>query len=99
MGSRRNAQLEYQGREAVVASVISTLIASGARTATKYVASNLTVRATRRRFAKKISPHLPIDLVVTIGPPNHEARERIAQAKRAKERFPLPGIELRGGPR
>jgi hypothetical protein len=80
-----------------VSQVVHRLIESGARTATKFVSPTMTIRATHRakprRGAKKV------ELVLTIGRPNHEARQVIARAKKAGESFPLKGIRLKPWPK
>lgn len=77
--------------------VVDTLIESGAHTATLYVSEKLTVRVTRRMFGAKGRRRFDsrsVDLVVTVGRPNYDARAFIRSAKKAGEPFPVRKIQL-----
>jgi hypothetical protein len=69
-------------RSKACALVVEEILVGGAYKATKYLSDKLTVKATRKRydgkFHKKVS-----DIVLTIGPPNSEEREKIKRAKKA----------------
>jgi len=80
-----------------ISKVVGTLLRSGAHTATQFLSEKLTVRVTRRMFGAKGRRRFDsrsIDLVVTIGRPNYDARAFIKAAKQAGERFPVRRIQL-----
>ena len=84
-----------------VAEVISVLLNSGAVTATKYISDKLTIRASLKLCKKKFPPINcgSLDIVLTIGSPNYEARQFIRDCKKAKESFPVKKIQLKFLPR
>jgi hypothetical protein len=82
-----------------IADVIGTLLSSGAKTATKYVSEKLTIRASRRIYRYNGKPGNDIEVVLTIGKPNFEAREFIKLCKKAKEPFPVKKIQLKFPPK
>lgn len=79
-----------------VSQVVHALISSGARTATKYVAPDMMIRATRRHRPKRRKK--AIEIVLTIGRPNHEARKFIARASKAGETFPVRKVQIKHWP-
>jgi hypothetical protein len=82
-----------------VLSTVRTLVLSGAATATTFVSPTLTVRATRKRFKGKVPKRGNVEVILTIGKPNHEARAFIRTAKQAGEPFPIKKIRLTGLPK
>jgi hypothetical protein len=62
--------------------VVEEILSGGAYKATVYLSDKLTVKATRRRFKGKFLKKT-IDIILTIGPPNYEEREKIKRAKKA----------------
>jgi hypothetical protein len=59
--------------------------------ATKYLARNLTVKGTRKRFHGKIDSRSRIaEILFTVGAPNYEERKAIKKFK-----GPLPGIHIK----
>lgn len=81
----------------VIGKVVNMLDGIGAVMATKYLAPNLVVRATRRgKFDKR---NRSFEFVVTIGKPNYRERDFIAQCKRAGEKFPIKKIQLKYPPK
>jgi hypothetical protein len=87
------SNLEYRSASAVIA----TLIESGAKTATTYISEKLTIRASRKTYKGKLPPKnsKSIEVVLTIGAPNFEAREFIKMCKKAGESFPIKKIQLK----
>lgn len=80
-----------------VPAMAEILIATGARTATKYWTEKLTTKVSRPKYKGKPSRR-QIELVVTIGPPNYAERGFIKSCKKAGEPFPVRKIQLRGLP-
>ena len=80
-----------------IAKATNALLAAKAKTATLYVSEKQTVRISRRMFGtpgrRKFSPRT-VDLVVTVGRPNHQAREFIRRARQAGEPFPVKRVQL-----
>ena len=60
-----------------VGSVVSALIDNDAVTATKFVSERVTVRASRMRERGKINKRVPIQICLTLGPPNYASRKFI----------------------
>jgi hypothetical protein len=75
--------------------VVSALLRSGARMATKFVDPKHVVRATRRRYRGRVSTKGTQEIVLTVGRPNYAERAFIARAKRASEPFPVKKVQLR----
>lgn len=82
-----------------VFNTVHALIQTGAKTATKFISPTEVVRASRRTFKGKVPKKGNIEVILTIGRPNHEARAFIRQAKAAKEPFPIKKIRLTGLPK
>jgi hypothetical protein len=85
----------YDPRE--ISDVVDTLLGSNARTATKYISEKLTIRASLKSFGGKLPPKncRSLDIALTIGAPNYEAREFIKMCKKAGEKFPIKKIQLK----
>lgn len=82
---------------ASVGAVIDALLVTDAKTATKYVSPDLTIKATviGRRPRKRDQR---VYLNVTIGKPNYRERAFVAQCRKAGEPFPVKKIQLRAFP-
>jgi hypothetical protein len=59
------------------------ILLDGAYTATIFLSDKRTVKATRRRYKGKILKGHPVEILLTFGKPNYEAREIIKRAKKA----------------
>ena len=70
-------------RSTACAEIVEEILIGGAYKATKYLSDKLTVKATRRRYKGKIRKGESADIVLTIGKPNYEEREKIKRAKKA----------------
>jgi hypothetical protein len=92
----------------IIGAVVDALLSTGSYSATKYLEPNLVVRATRPFYKeeKGMKRHLNgsrkydtrVNVVVTIGKPNHLEREFVKAAKQADEFFPVKRIQLRRMP-
>ncbi len=72
------------------------IVEEGVRKATKYLTGKEVVKATRRLHNKKIDKRdKRIEIIFTIGVPNHEEREFIKKAKKAGEPFPIKKIQIK----
>jgi hypothetical protein len=69
-------------RSAVFSELAEEILVHGAYKVTKYLNDSLTVKATRKRYNRKIIKN-HIDIVFTVGKPNYEEREKIKRAKKA----------------
>jgi len=79
----------------IVGKVVTTLILTGARTATAYVSPTHTVRACQRRIRGRVPRHpRRFDVNLTIGTPNYRSRQFIKKAQRAGEPFPIKRVQL-----
>lgn len=87
---------------AFVGKVVSVLIALQVHRATKYVAPNLVVRATRtlNYRSKNRMPRKDenVSITLTIGRPNMYERAFIKDAKKAGEPFPIKNILVKSAP-
>lgn len=85
----------------LIGQVVVELVTSGAKTATKYLTPELTVRASRRLISGKLLPknYKSLDIALTIGEPNYEARQFIRMARKAGESFPVKKIQLKYPPK
>lgn len=64
--------------------------------ATKYVAENVTVKATRKLYGGKIDRRYKrTEIMLTIGPPNYAERQFIKTLKKAGEPFPVKKVQLK----
>ena len=86
-----------------IAELAEDVINGGAYKATRFFMGGLdkkdvTVKVTRKMYKGKFLKKT-VDLIVTIGPPNYEDRERIKRAKKAGEtldtlvKFPAKGVK------
>ena len=79
-----------------IAAVIETLLTVEAHKATKYVAPDFVITATRKVYGKKIDRKAKsIDIVLKIGKPNFAEREFIKKLKKAREPFPVKKVVLK----
>ena len=78
------------------AQVIGTLMATGARSAVKYIDPKTVVKATWHW--KPASSHRSETMVVTCGAPNCREREFVALLLKAKVPFPVKKIQLKWYP-
>ncbi len=76
--------------------VVSALIVTRMRRATKFIGPNLVVKLTRQRKPNKRDRSETF--VLTVGKPNYAEREFIKLCGRAKEPLPLRRVQLRGFP-
>ena len=83
-----------------ISNVVGFLLSSEARTATKYISEKLVIRASLKMAGKKLPAKnaRTIEIILTIGAPNYEAREFIKKCKKAKEPFPVKKIQLQFPP-
>lgn len=82
--------------------VESLLTNNTIHTATTYISEDTTVRATRKRYLKKRNIDLrakSVDIILTIGKPNHAARKFIKICKKAKVSFPIKAVQIKFFPR
>lgn len=77
-----------------ISQVVSLLVKSGMRKATKYVSEKEVITATRRTYQGKILRE-NVDVVLKIGKPNYAEREYIKLLKKAGEPFPVKKIVLK----
>lgn len=79
-----------------ISGTIEALLRTGARSATKYLDQNTTVRVSRKIF-KRGGKRRGTDetLLVTLGRPNYSARQFVKACKRAREPFPVRKIQLK----
>ena len=77
------------------AQVVEALVVNKAASATKFISQTLTVRASRRLVDGKVRNDRKMEIVLTIGRPNFEAREFIKQCRRAGEPFPVKKIQFK----
>lgn len=83
----------------VIGEVVATLLSAEAKSATKYLSDKLVVRASRPVYKEKLDGAgkraRRIGVVLTIGEPNHEAREFIKRCKKLGEPLPVRRIQLK----
>jgi hypothetical protein len=77
-------------------SVMRAIIGSDAKRATKFLAADLVVRATRIHKVDRRSRRE--SLMVTYGKPNHAERKFIKAAAEAGETFPMHRVQLKAFP-
>ena len=70
-------------RSKACAEAVEEILINGAYKVTKYLSDKLTVKATRKRYKGKSRKGESADIVLTIGKPNDEEREKIKRAKKA----------------
>lgn len=79
-----------------ISNTIEVLLRTDAVKATKYLAPNHIVRATRKNYKHKENPKgTTIEIILTIGRPNYAEREFVKKCRRAGEPFPVKGVQLR----
>ena len=87
----------------VVGQVVSALLASGARSATKFLSERLVVRASRPLYEGRLDGSgkraRRVGVVLTIGEPNCEAREFVKKCRKAGEQFPVKKIQFKFPPK
>lgn len=74
--------------------VVEEMLRGDVRVATKYLSPTLTVRASRRRVNGRVPRRGSVDVVLTIGRPNHAARAFARAAKKAGEPFPVRKVQI-----
>jgi len=67
---------------------------AGAYKATKYISEKLTIKATRKRYKKKLVEQL-VEIMFTMGCPNYEERQFIKKMKKTKMPFPHKGLVIK----
>lgn len=86
--------IEHAVRKAVAALLSSRRV----RVATVFLSPRLTVRATMRRYQGRLSRDVRrdqgVDITLTIGRPNANARAFVKLAQRAGEPFPMKKVRL-----
>lgn len=75
----------YDERSKACCQVVDEILVGGAYKATKFLSDKLTVKATRKRYKGKPRKSDNVDIVLTIGKPNFEEREKIKRAKKDKQ--------------
>lgn len=78
------------------AQVCAAVLATGAKTATKYLSPKLTVRGTLHGKLDKRARR--VTLAVSIGSPNYAERQFIKDCIKAREPFPLRDVQLKYPP-
>jgi hypothetical protein len=81
----------------IFSTVCGALIASDAKTATKYLLSNVVVRATWHN--KPHSKNTRETMIVSYGNPNYLERNFVRACKKAGEVFPVKKIQFRPWPK
>jgi hypothetical protein len=77
----------------VYAEILDWVISGKASRATKYMAKNHIIRATRTRYANKFGQG-NIEITLSIGKPNFAEREYIKNVL-SKEKFPMQGVVVK----
>ena len=83
-------------RDAITATIEALLIME-AKSATKFISPTLTIRASQKLYHGKLPPKnaTSLDIVLTIGRPNFEARQFIKKCQKFGEPFPVRKIQLK----
>lgn len=63
--------------------------------ATEYISPKLIIRAVRKLYGKKIIAKHNIEITLTIGRPNYVERKLVRDFLKAKEPFPIKGVQLK----
>jgi hypothetical protein len=80
--------------------VVRTLDAANARSATAYISPRRILRATRRLYGGRIDRRRATDeILITIGRPNYAERQFIKVLKKAGEPFPVKKVQLKFPPK
>jgi hypothetical protein len=72
-----------------------SILGEGAYKATKYLSEKLTIKATLKRYKRKIRKGDAADIVFTVGKPNFEERRFIKKFKRSGIAFPIKNIYMK----
>lgn len=76
--------------------VVRDVLGDDVKRATKYIADNFVVTATRKCFGGKIDRRdATIDIILKIGRPNYAERKFIKLCKKSGEPFPIKKIQLK----
>lgn len=78
-----------------IASVVEAVLRTDAIRATKYLAHNQVVRATKRTFKFAKEPRENVEVLLTLGRPNYVEREFVKACKKAGEPFPVKKVQLK----
>lgn len=78
-----------------ITNVLEQIMRSDAVRATKYIAPNHIVRATRKSYKYRGGPKDNFEIMLTIGKPNYAEREFVKKCKKAGEPFPVKKVQLR----
>lgn len=90
------AELHYVSK-AAEAVVSALFVLSDRHKATKFIGPNLVVKATRRgRFDRRSNN---VEMVLTIGRPNHAERKFLKKLKKAGESLPVKKVQLKNYPK
>jgi len=83
--------------EKAAARCIGLVIAGNVVQATKYLAPDITVKATRMVYAAGSyrRKNSPVQIVVTIGAPNYAERAFIRKCRKTGEPFPVKKVQLK----
>ena len=82
--------------ELATSNVINALKQDKVYSAIKYLSPTFVVRATRKRFGKKLpAKNQNFEATLVIGRPNYEQREFIKLCKKAGEPFPVKMVQLK----
>jgi hypothetical protein len=76
-----------------IATVIEAVMLSDVKKATKYIAPDFVISATRRKYSS--TRHT--EVLLTMGRPNFAQRKFIKVALKAKEPFPIKKIQIKVG--
>lgn len=95
--SRVKALFGIEGVRYHSALVINVLLGHEARTATKYIAPDQIVRATR--IGKPDKRNKNVSVVLTFGKPNYSEQLFIKKCKKAGEPFPVKKVQLKFWPK
>lgn len=78
-----------------ITSVVEAVLRTDAIRATKYLAPNQVVRATKRTFKFTKGPRENVEVLLTLGRPNYVEREFVKDCKKAGEPFPVKKVQLK----
>lgn len=78
-----------------ITNVLEQIMRTDAVRATKYIAPNHIVRATRKSYKYHGGPKENYEIMLTIGKPNFAEREFVKRCKKANEPFPVKKVQLR----
>lgn len=82
-GGKPERGMKMDERSKACAEAVEEILVNGAYKVTKYLGDKLTVKATMKKYKGKIAKGRKVaDIVLTIGPPNYEERDKIKRAKK-----------------